>query len=151
MAPSFYQKEKKDMYKMRRKFLDFNGNEREEDFYFNLTEAEITKMELSTQGGLDAYIKKISEEQDHPKIIKLFDDLVCMSYGVKSADGKYFMKDPEDLKKFKATTAYSDIYMELATDSDKAAEFVNGITPKEKVQPQDHKQPAKVTNIENKQ
>lgn len=128
------------MYKITKTYEDFDGNERTEDFYFNLTQAECTKMELSTKGGLDAYIQRISKEQDTPKIIQLFEDLLDASYGVKSDDGKHFLKRAEDLELFKATEAYSQIYMELATDAEKAAAFVNGITPKEKVAPQDHKQ-----------
>lgn len=139
------------MFKKTITYVDYDGNEREEDFYFNLDERDITKMELGTTGGLDQYIKKISAEKDLPKIIELFEDLIDASYGEKSADGKYFMKTAEALMKFKSTQAYSDLYMELATDENAAAEFINGITPKEKKQPEDHKKSDKVTNIADKQ
>ena len=137
------------MYKITKTYEDFDGNERTEDFYFNLTQAEITKMELSTKGGLDTYIQRISKEQDTPKIIQLFEDLLDASYGVKSDDGKHFLKRAEDLELFKATPAYSLIYMDLATDTDKATAFVNGITPKDMPEPKDH-QKAKVTPIDKK-
>lgn len=137
------------MFKKEITYQDFDGTERTETFYFNLTQAEITKMELSTKGGLDVYIKKISSEQDTPKIIQLFEDLICASYGVKSADGKHFVKTKEDLDLFKSTQAYSDLYMELATDTDAATAFVNGITPKEPSAPKDHqKADKKVTSID---
>lgn len=135
------------MYKVTKTYTDFDGNERTEDFYFNLTEAEITKMELSTKGGLDTYIQRITQEQDGQKIMQLFEDLICAAYGVKSDDGKHFLKRPEDLELFKSTQAYSDLYVELATDADKASKFVNGITPKAKTQPQDHKVSENVTPI----
>lgn len=135
------------MYKDTRTYIDFNGEERTEDFYFNLTEAEVTKMELSTKGGLDNYISKISQEKDTPKIIELFEELICAAYGVKSADGKHFIKNKEELEMFKSTQAYSDLYMELATNDKKASEFINGITPKSKTVPQDHKQATNVTPI----
>lgn len=135
------------MFKKTITYKDYNGTERTEDFYFNLDQRDVTKMELSTSGGLDTYIKRITAEQDLPKIIALFEELIDKSFGVKSDDGKYFVKDPQELLKFKSTQAYSDLYMELATDADKAAEFINGITPKEPVVPQDHKKSEKVTPI----
>lgn len=138
------------MFKKTITFEDYDGNERTEDFYFNLDERDITKMELGTTGGLDQYIQKIAAEKDLPKIIELFEELIDASYGEKSADGKYFMKTAEALMKFKSTQAYSDLYMELATNEDAAAEFINGITPKAKKQPEDHKKADNITNIADK-
>lgn len=110
-------------------YTDYDGNERTEKFYFNLTKAEITEMEMSVNGGLTTMVKKIISTKDQPKIVKLFKDLVLKSYGEKSDDGKYFFKSEERSDKFKSTEAYSIIFMELATDADKAADFVNGIIP----------------------
>ena len=135
------------MLKKTMTYTDYNGVSRTEDFYFNLDERDVTKMELSTSGGLDTYIKRISAEQDLPKIIELFEQLIDASYGIKSDDGKYFVKDKEALLKFKSTQAYSDLYMELATNADKASEFINGITPNKPAEPQDHKKSEKVTSI----
>lgn len=110
-------------------FTDYNGNTRTETFYFNLNKAEITKMEMSVKGGLAESIKRIVDAQDTPAIIAVFEDLIKKSYGIKTPDGRGFIKRPEDLEAFMATEAYSDLYMELATDADKAAEFINGIIP----------------------
>jgi len=108
---------------------DYNGVERTEDFYFNLSKAELLEMELGTSGGLAEMIRKIVAAQDAPAIIKVFKDLVLKAYGEKSADGKRFIKSPELSEAFSQTEAYSQIFMELATDDKKAAEFVNGIVP----------------------
>lgn len=110
-------------------YSDFNGNERTEDFYFNLTKAEITKMELSIKGGLAEMIQRIVAAQDTPAIIEIFEDLIKRSYGVKTPDGRGFTKKAEDLDAFIATEAYSQLFMELATDADAAAKFVNGVVP----------------------
>jgi hypothetical protein len=110
-------------------YTDYNGTERTEDAYFNLTKAEITKMELSIKGGLAEMIKRIVEAQDTPAIIEVFEDLIKRSYGVKTPDGRGFLKRPEDLEAFMATEAYSQLFMELATDADAASKFVNGIVP----------------------
>jgi hypothetical protein len=110
-------------------YPDFNGNERTEDFYFNLTKAEITKMELSIKGGLAEMIQRIVAAQDTPAIIEVFEDLIKRSYGVKTPDGRGFVKKTEDLEAFMATEAYSQLFMELATDADAAAKFVNGVVP----------------------
>lgn len=111
-------------------YTDYNGVERTEDFYFNLTKAEITEMELSTEGGLEAMIRKIVAEKNAPAIIKIFKELVLKAYGEKSPDGRRFIKNDEVRDAFSQTEAYSEIFMELATDADAAAAFVNGITPK---------------------
>lgn len=110
-------------------YTDYNGVNREEDFYFNLSKAEIMEMELSTTGGLTERINKIIAAQDTSTIIKMFKDLVLKAYGVKSDDGRRFIKSEELKNDFAQTEAYSILFMELATDADKAAEFVNGIVP----------------------
>ena len=111
------------------KYTDFNGVEREEEFMFNLTEAEITEMELMTDGGLSDSIKKIISAQDTPEIIKTFKMLLLKSYGEKSADGRRFIKSEELTEAFTQTNAYSQLFMELATDDKAAIAFINGIIP----------------------
>ena len=112
-------------------YTDYNGVERTEDFFFHLNEAEITEMEFSIRGGLTEMIKKIVAAQDTPTIIKVFKDLILRSYGEKSLDGKYFIKNEKITTEFSQTGAYSKLFMELATDDKAAAEFVNGIIPEE--------------------
>lgn len=119
------------MYKMTKTYTDFNGVQRTEDFYFNLTAAEIAEMQLSADGGLDTYIQKIVDAKDNKAIVALFKELVLKAYGVKSDDGKRFIKNDEVRDAFSQTQAYSDIFIELATDADAATKFVNGITPQQ--------------------
>ena len=122
------------MLKKKMTYMDYDGNERTEDFYFNLSRAEITEMEASETGGLVNMIERVIAEQDSKQIIKIFKDLILKSYGVKSPDGKRFIKSDELREAFTQTEAYSDLFMELAENADSAATFVNGIVPK---QPQD--------------
>ena len=114
-------------------YTDYNGTERTEDFYFNLNKAEIMEMEMSTSGGLAEMIQRIVAAQDAPAIIKIFKDLVLKAYGVKSPDGKHFLKYDENGRRladtFAQTEAYSNLFMELAIDDKKAAEFINGVVP----------------------
>lgn len=117
------------MIKKTMTYTDYDGNQRTEDFYFNLTKAEVAEMEMSTAGGLDKMINRIIAEQDGKRIIELFKDLVLRSYGKKSDDGRRFIKSQELREDFAQTEAYSDLFMELATDADAAAKFVNGIVP----------------------
>ena len=112
-------------------YTDYNGVERTEDFYFNLTKAEIMEMQLSTTGGLDEMIQRIIATQDVPAIAKIFKDLVLQAYGQKSPDGRRFIKNKELTEEFSQTEAYSELYMSLATDADAAAAFINGIVPKD--------------------
>ena len=114
-------------------YTDYNGIERTENFYFNLSKAEVMEMELSTTGGLAEMIQRIVAAKDAPAIIKIFKDLVLKAYGEKSPDGKRFMKVDANgaplYIAFSQTEAYSQLFMELATDADAAAAFVNGIIP----------------------
>ena len=110
-------------------YTDYNGVERIEDFHFNLTKAEVMEMELSTTGGLAEMITKIVNAKDTPAIIKVFKDVILKAYGEKSADGKRFIKSEELTNAFAQTEAYSILFMELATDADAAAKFINGLMP----------------------
>lgn len=89
-------------------YTDYNGNSRTEDFYFNLTKAEVMEMEMSTKGGLAEMIQRIVAAQDQPAIIKIFKDLIIKAYGVKSPDGKRFMKSDEIIDEFVQTAMSQD-------------------------------------------
>ena len=110
-------------------YTDYNKVERTENFYFNLSKAEVLEMEMSTAGGMAESIQKIIDAKDMPAIIRVFKDLVLKAYGVKSDDGRRFIKSKELSAEFSQTEAYSQIFMELATNADEAAKFVNGIVP----------------------
>lgn len=110
-------------------YMDYNGTERTEDFYFNLNKAELMEMEMGIDGGLAEMIQTIVAAKDAPAIIKVFKDLVLKAYGEKSPDGKRMVKNDEIRNAFAQTEAYSELFMELATDDKKAAEFINGIMP----------------------
>lgn len=110
-------------------YTDYNNVERTEDFYFNLTKAELMEMELSITGGMVELVQRIVAAQDMPSIIKVFKDIICKSYGRKTPDGKRFEKTDELLTEFTQTEAYSQLFMELATNDKLAAEFINGIMP----------------------
>lgn len=123
------------MLKKSIKYTDYNGVEREEDFYFNLSKAEIMEMQMSKDGGLQETLVKIIKTQNMPEIIKMFKDIVLKAYGEKSDDGKRFIKVAADGHRlsddFAQTEAYSELFMELATDSAAAAAFVNSVIPKD--------------------
>ena len=110
-------------------YVDYNGTERKEDFYFNLSKAEIMEMEMGTTGGMVEMINRIVAAQDAPAIIDVFKKMILRAYGEKSADGKRFIKSKELSEAFSQTEAYSQLFMELATDADAASKFVNGIVP----------------------
>ena len=123
------------MISKRIKYTDYNGVEREEEFLFNLSKAELMEMEMGITGGLGETIKKIIATQDNPSIMRIFKELLLKAYGEKSADGKRFVKKDDNgvplSKAFSETEAYSILFMELASDADAAAKFVAGIIPKD--------------------
>lgn len=117
------------MVKKTIKYTDFNGVQREDNFYFNLTKAEIAEMEVSKEGGLGEYIQKITKEQNNKEIMSTFKELILKSYGVKSEDGLRFIKSEKLSEEFAQTEAYSELFIELATNAESASEFINNIVP----------------------
>lgn len=110
-------------------YTDYNGVERIEDFYFNLSKAEVTEMELSVDGGLAQMLENIVNSKDNKEIIRTFKQIVLKAYGEKSPDGRRFIKSKELSDAFSQTEAYSEIFMELALDDKAATDFINGILP----------------------
>ena len=120
-------------------YKDYNGTERTEKFYFNLTVAELSQMQYSIKGGLGEYVQRIAEAQDEPTLIALFKDLILKSYGEKSLDGRRFIKKNGELAaEFAETEAFSILFMELARNTDAAIEFFNGIVPEVKEEATDN-------------
>ena len=117
------------MLKKTFKFVDYNGNPRTEDHYFNLTQAEVTELELSVDGGLTAMINRVVQAQNGRQIIDTMKDIILKSYGVKSPDGRRFIKNQEVRDAFVQTEAYSKLFMELATNAQAASDFVACIIP----------------------
>lgn len=111
-------------------YTDYDGNERTEDFYFNLTKAEILEMELGISGGLENFLQRIINAKDVPELASMFKKIVLKAYGVKSDDGKRFIKSQQLIDEFTQTEAYSDLYTELCTDAEAASAFMNAIVPK---------------------
>lgn len=111
------------------KFIDFNGEEREETFCFNLTRTELIEMQLEVKGGLNSLIEKMAETKDIPSLANLFTTVIKKSYGVKSADGRNFRKSEEIWDDFHSSAAYDALFMEITQDTDSCANFINGIMP----------------------
>jgi len=110
-------------------YVDYNGKQRKENFYFSLSKAELMEMELGTVGGMQNLIQLIIDKQDIPEIIKAFKMIILKSYGEKSADGVRFIKSDELSAAFSQTEAYSNLFMELISNGEAAAAFINGIVP----------------------
>lgn len=118
------------MYKKTITYTDYNGVERTEDFYFNLSKAELMEMQLSHPGGFEEWINRIIRANDTETLVKVFSDIIGKAYGEKDETGRRFIKSPELTKAFMETEAYSELYMELITDDGAAANFINSIVPK---------------------
>ena len=117
------------MYKKTITYTDYNGQTQVEDAYFHLSEPELVDMELADDIGLRGRIEKVVASNDNREIMRLFKEIILMSYGLKSEDGKRFVKSDAALEAFKSSAAYSTLFMELASDADAAAAFVNGLLP----------------------
>lgn len=118
------------MYRRPITFTDYDGNQVTENFEFNLSKAELVEMEAEYPGGMQAMIQRITKERDGKAIVSVIKDIILRSYGERSLDGRRFVKNEDMREKFSQTDAYSELFMELAMNPDKTAEFINNIIPK---------------------
>lgn len=119
------------MLKKEIKFKDFDGNDAVEVHYFNLAQHEIIDFESEFGGGLAAFVQAMVDTKDNKRLLELFKDFIRRTWGRRSDDGKRFVKDPDEFKKFMETPAYDALYMELALDHDAAANFIIGVVPEQ--------------------
>lgn len=119
------------MLKKTMTYTDFNGEERTEDFYFNITKAELVELEHGVDGGLSGELQRMIAAKDAKKTIETFKHILFVAYGEKAPDGRRFMKSQEISRSFAETEAYSDLFMDLATNAEHAAAFIKAIVPKE--------------------
>lgn len=117
------------MLKKKITYTNYNDEQVTEEFRFNLSKAELTFMDLTTTGGLEMSLARITNTRDVPAMIKFFREIILKSYGEVSADGKRFIKSDDMSAAFEQTDAYSELFMELCTDADAAAAFIKGIVP----------------------
>lgn len=120
------------MYTKSVKYVDFDGNERTEDVRFNFTQEELVRLNLSKEGGLEYYLNKLIQTRNVKEVAEILREVLLKAYGEKSPDGKRFDKSDEIRNNFANSAMFSDIYMELANDPDKCAEFFKKIVPQEK-------------------
>lgn len=125
-------------------YQDYNGVARAEDFYFNLNRAEVIELEAATPGGLKHFLEEMVQTKDNHKLIEFVKELIRMSYGVKSPDGKYFTKTEESWTAFRYSEAFVELFLELGNNAEAATEFVNGIIPQEILKATE---PAQGTNL----
>ena len=128
-SPLLLFERRKIMLKKTITYEDYNGVERKEDHYFNLTKSEIVKMEGGVTGGYLEMLKRIINTNDTPALMNVFEDLIRMSYGVKTPDGRGFDKNPAHFEAFKMTLAYDQLFLELFGDAEKLSAFVVGLVP----------------------
>lgn len=117
------------MFVERIAYVDYDGNRREEDFRFNLTQAELMELEFDTAGGLEETVKRMIDGLDSKSIGRLFKMIILKAYGEKSADGKRFVKSEELSKAFSETEAYNILYMKLLTNEEFAKKFMSNLVP----------------------
>ena len=130
MGYSFF-KQRKNMLKREIIYENYDGETVSDTYYFNLTKSEILSLEASYNGGLDAAIKRIIDAKDSMALIAEFQRIILLSYGIKSEDGKRFIKSDQLRDEFSQTAAYDVLFMELATNDKLAADFMIGIMPKD--------------------
>lgn len=136
------------MYSKEINYKDYNGIQRTEKFYFNLSRVEVLELEAATPGGLKQFLENMAETKDNHKLIEFIKELIRLSYGVKSPDGKYFRKSEEIWEEFRYSEAFVELFLSLGEDSRAASEFVNGIIPQEILNTETPENAVKLTLME---
>lgn len=123
------------MYTLPITYVDLHGDERTENCSFNISQPEAVRMQWSKNGGLDKYLKDIVEAGDKATLIAAFEEIIRVSYGEVSEDGRRFIKEGgKRAEAFMESPAYEVLYNRLTEDSEFASKFVNGILAGIKVQ-----------------
>lgn len=117
------------MLKKNIKYTDFNGVEQEEDFYFNLSQAELTELEITHEGGFGEYLQRLIDSKNRKTVVKTIKEVISLSYGIRSADGKSFLKTEEALVNFQGSNAYGELFLEIFGTDGAADAFIKGILP----------------------
>lgn len=111
------------------KYTDYDGNEQTEDFYFNISRAQFIEMEVNEVGGVVGMLRRVGSARDPKVIMKFMKDFIRKSYGIKSDDGKKFVKNDSISDDFENTEAYSELYCRLCTDAKYAIHFIIKVLP----------------------
>lgn len=110
-------------------YTDYDGMERTEDFWFNLSKTELTKLDAELPGGVLGVLRKIIDKKDRKALVDFIETLILRSYGEKTLDGKRFVKTPEMAEEFMQTPAYDELFMNILSDTDSQTSFINGVIP----------------------
>jgi hypothetical protein len=124
------------MLKKRHTYENYNDEQVTEDFYFNLTRSELAenlwiKTKVDNLGGLLEGEQRTLNPEDVAKILEVVKDFMRISYGVKSADGKRFVKSPELWTEFEQSAAYDSLLFSLFENPEEANNFIVGVMPKQ--------------------
>lgn len=118
-------------------YTDFNGKERIEDFNFHLNKAELLELDASYEGGWHAHLQRIVNANNNAEIYQTMKDFILRSFGIKTEDGRRFMKSDEIRRSFEESPAYEILLLELSLGPDAAkaaADFINGVVPRDMTQ-----------------
>lgn len=110
-------------------YVDFNGNNQSEEVYFNMTKSELVELYYSKDGGFEAWIEEMTQNNRASELLPAFKNIVISSYGRKSADGKKFIKDPVEAEQFTYTAAFDELFFQIMSDAEFASKFINGVVP----------------------
>ena len=119
------------MLKREINYEDFNGNQSTDICYFNISKPELMELEVSYSEGFGTLLQNIVDTKDNKELVRRFKEIILMSYGQKSDDGKRFVKSDELCLEFSQTAAFQSLFMELASNENAAVEFLTGVLPRD--------------------
>ena len=113
-------------------YENFNGETKTKVVNFNLTEAELTKLQKDylDVGGINKVMDEAIASGDTKQLLDFFELLVHRSYGIKSDDGEIFHKSAELMAEFENMAFYSDLYMSFFLEEGAVGQaFIRAVMP----------------------
>ncbi len=119
-------------------YKDYDGEMRSSIWCFDISQPELVELEVEFDAGFEGMIQKIIDTRNRKELVAIFKRMVVMGVGEQFQDGSIlrFRKTDDIRAKFMESMAYNVLFMELATDEEKAAEFINSVLPEEVTKPQ---------------
>jgi hypothetical protein len=115
------------------KYKDFDEQDVEEEFYFNISEAEVIELEHEHKGGMSGWLEELVKIEDNRQMFAELKKIILLSYGEKSPDGKQFLKKDSEGRplsaQFEQSAAYNALMFEIFSDEGNAAAFLTGVFP----------------------
>lgn len=99
-------------------YTDFDGHERKETLYFNITEQQMRDLYQDDPDFSEKALTNAMETRDNNEFLRIMKKLILASYGEKSEDGKVHKKNKEIRENFECSAAFEQLMDDIMYKAD---------------------------------